>query len=147
MLLLKLAFLNIGRNIRRSFITVLAVAVGLAALIFLWGFNDGTNEQMRENVIKLSTGHVQIHAKNFEESFAPELVIPDRAGVLNKVKALPQTVAVTERVKCEALIGTSEHSRGVILIGIDPEKEKLVTDLEKFISEENFLNRPAIEKS
>ena len=139
MLLLKLAFLNIGRNSRRSWITILAVAVGLAALIFLWGFSDGINEQMRENVIKLFTGHIQIHAKDFEKSFAPELVIPDRASVLDKVKTLPQTVAVTERVKCEALVGTSERSRGVLLVGIHPEQEKLVTDLEKFISNGEFL--------
>src|SRR3989338_8000970 len=104
MLLLKLAFLNIGRNPRRSAITVLAVGVRLAALIFLWGFNDGTNEQMRENVIRLLTGHIQIHAADFERTLAPELTIPNHLSILDRIKSLPHVQATTERVKCEALI-------------------------------------------
>ncbi|HTL48010.1 MAG TPA: FtsX-like permease family protein [Verrucomicrobiae bacterium] len=139
MFLLKLAFLNIGRNPRRSMITVLAVGVGLAALIFLWAFSDGTNEQMRENVIRLFTGHVQVHAKDFGKRLSPELTIPDRAAVLEKIRSLPGVVAVTERVKCEALVGTSENSRGILLMGIDPEKEAAATDLENYVKKGEFL--------
>lgn len=139
MFLFKLAFLNIGRNPRRSVITVLAVGVGLAALIFLWGFSDGTNEQMRSNVIRLFTGHVQIHAAGFEKALSPELIIPEKNSILEKAAALPGFSAVTERAKCEALIGTSERSRGILLIGIDPVKEKSVTELEKYIKRGNYL--------
>src|SRR3990167_491587 len=117
MFLLKLAFLNIGRNPRRSAITVLAVGVGLAALIFLWGFSDGTNDQMRENVIRLLTGHVQIHAPQFEKTLSPELTIPNKAQVLEQLRALPHFQSASERIKCEALIGTSEKSRGVLMTG------------------------------
>jgi putative ABC transport system permease protein len=139
MLLLKLAFLNISRNPRRSAITILAVAVGLAALIFLWGFNDGTNEQMRENVIRLFTGHVQIHSAGFEKTLASELTLQDREKLLEQVKAQPETVAVAERVKVEALVGTSEKSRGVLLIGVDPQREKDVTELERYVTQGAFL--------
>ena len=139
MLLLKLAFLNIGRNPRRSIITVLAVGVGLAALIFLWGFSDGTNEQMRENVIRLLTGHVQIHAPEYKNSLAPELIITEREPLIQKLSTLPHFVALSERVKCEALIGTSEKSRGVILTGIDPTRETKVTELQKYIQQGEFL--------
>jgi len=82
MFLFKLAFLNIGRNPRRSWITILAVSVGLAALIFLWGFKDGVIEQMRRNVIQLFTGHVQIQAAGFEDSLSPELTILNRKQIL-----------------------------------------------------------------
>ncbi|MBI4358223.1 MAG: ABC transporter permease [Candidatus Omnitrophica bacterium] len=136
---MKLAFLNIGRNPRRSAITVLAVGVGLAALIFLWGFSDGTNNQMRENVIRLLTGHVQIHAADFQKTLSAELIIPDRIPVLEKIKALPHVSSMTERAKCEALIGTSEKSRGILLTGIDPTSEILVTDLKNYIKEGEFL--------
>jgi len=139
MFLLKLALLNIGRNPRRSLITILAVGVGLAALIFLWGFSDGTNEQMRENVIRLFTGHVQIHATGFNKSLAPENVIPERPEVLKKIRANPLVTGISERVKCEALIGTTENSRGILLMGIDPEQESEVTELGKYIREGEFL--------
>lgn len=141
MLLLKLAILNIGRNPRRSIITVLAVAVGLAALIFLWGFNDGTNEQMRENVIRLLTGHVQVHAAGFEQNMTVENYIPDRAEAIQKLKEKPEVVAVTERVKCEALVGTTEQSRGILLYGIDPDTERNVTQLADYVKQGAFLER------
>lgn len=140
MLLFKLAFLNIGRNRRRSIITVLAVGVGLAALIFLWGFSDGTSEQQRQNVIRLFTGHVQLHAVGFQSGFAPEKIIPDPQTVVQKIQSHPLAVAISERMKCEALIGTTENSRGVLLIGMDPEKEPAVTDLKKHILQGDFLS-------
>jgi len=139
MFLFKLAFLNIGRNPRRSVITILAVSVGLAALIFLWGFNDGTIEGMRENVIRLFTGHVQIHQQGFEEQLAPELFIENRQTVLEALGKDPDVVRVSERVKCEALVGTSENSRGVLLIGIDPREEPRVTELHTHIQTGDFL--------
>lgn len=140
MLLLKLAILNIGRNPRRSLITVLAISVGLAALIFLWGFADGTIDQQRENVIRLFTGHLQIHADKFEQLLSPELTLPERKRLLEWAHQQPDTVATTERVKCEALIGTSENSRGVLLIGIDPAREPLVTDIRDHVAEGEFFS-------
>ncbi len=140
MLLLKLAFLNIGRNPRRSVITILAVGVGLAALIFLWSFSDGTNEQMRENVIRLLTGHIQIHAPAYQNSLSPELTLENREALVKQLEASPHVLATSERVKCEALIGTSEKSRGVILTGIDPQREIKVTELKKYIKDGEFLS-------
>jgi len=139
MVLLKLAFRNISRNKRRSWITILSVGVGLGALIFLWSFGDGTNYQMRENVISLSTGHIQIHAKGFEKSLSPELLLPEHDPVLAKLQTLPEVLAKTERIRFEALIGTSEHSRGVLLVGIDPLHEPAVTRLEKFMVRGSYL--------
>ena len=139
MVLLKLAFRNISRNKRRSWITIMSVGVGLGALIFLWSFGDGTNYQMRENVIRLSTGHVQIHAKGFEKSLAPELLLPEKDALLASLREKPEVTASTERVRFEGLIGTSEHSRGILLIGIDPVSEPTVTHLGKFMLTGSYL--------
>ncbi|MCM8775301.1 MAG: ABC transporter permease [Candidatus Omnitrophica bacterium] len=140
MFLLKLAILNINRNPRRSFITVLAVAVGLAALIFLWGFSDGTIERQRDNVVRLFTGHVQIHTVGFEQSLSPELVLKDRLGIVEKIQSQPHVVTLTERVKAEALIGTSQNSRGVLMIGVDPLREPLVIEIREQVKEGHFLS-------
>lgn len=140
MLLLKLAILNIGRNRRRSLITVLGVGVGLAALIFLWAFMDGYQEQQRDNAIRSVTGHVQIHARDFNKKFSPELTLPNRSEILTQIRAAKNVLAVTERVKSQALIGTSENSRGAVLIGIDTERESEVTELKKFVKEGDFLS-------
>ena len=140
MFLLRMALLNIGRNRRRSVVTVLAVGVGLGTLIFLWGFCDGTTEDQRENAIRLFTGHIQIHAQGFDETLAPELSLPRREEILDKIKNRIPGITVTERVKSEALIGTSEKSRGVLLMGIDPLREPKVTDLQNHLEKGEFLS-------
>jgi ABC-type lipoprotein release transport system permease subunit len=128
-MLIRLAILNVCRNRRRSFITVLAVGVGLSAMVFLWAFMDGYQEEQRENAIGVFSGHVQINARGFHDTLSPELVLPDRAEVLSTVSALPGVVATTERIRAEALLGTASKSNGVLLLGIDPVREARVTKL------------------
>ncbi|NEI25222.1 ABC transporter permease, partial [Rhizobium leguminosarum] len=49
MMLLPLAVRNVLRNRRRSAITISSIAIGLAAMIFNWGFTAGMNREMVEN--------------------------------------------------------------------------------------------------
>jgi ABC-type lipoprotein release transport system permease subunit len=140
MMILKLALRNITRNPRRSLITVLAVGVGLAALIFLWAFMDGSQEQQRENAIRLFSGHIQIHAAGFEKKLAPELTLPHKTEILNHLRKIPGVISVGERVKTEALIGTSENSKGILLTGIDPDELSPVIELRPYVRAGEFLN-------
>lgn len=135
MLLLKLALLNIGRNPRRSLITILAISVGLASLIFLQAFMDGSKEQQRDNAINLITGHLQVHAKGFDRKMSAELTVKDSAKLIEKFRQMPEVVAVSDRIKAEILIGTTQNSRGILLLGIDPHRESQVTRIHEFIKE------------
>jgi ABC-type lipoprotein release transport system permease subunit len=139
MLILKLALRNVTRNKRRSLITILAVAVGLAALIFLFAFIDQTYEQQRENAIRLFTGHVQIYAQGFKKNLAPELTVPHKNEILNRLKQTSKVIGVGERIKTEALIGTSENSKGILLLGINPSDRPPATELEPHVKEGSFL--------
>ena len=140
MLLFRLALLNIGRNPKRSLITILAVAVGVAAIIFLWAFNDGTSDQMRNNVIHLFTGHIQIHAPGFDNALSPEMTLPQGEALAKKVLSSPHVRAASERVKMEALLGAGDKSRGLLLIGIDPRREPQVTKLQNHVIKGRFLS-------
>ena len=62
-----IAYRDLGRNRRRTILTLVAVALGLALLIFLSGYIAGVVEGSVQNSIRLRTGHVQIRAESFEE--------------------------------------------------------------------------------
>jgi ABC-type lipoprotein release transport system permease subunit len=141
MLLLKLAFLNIWRNPRRSILTILTVGAGLATLLFIWGFTDGTANGSRENIVRLYTGHIQIHAQGFITSLAPEMTIPQLDEIMASVRNQRQVVAVSPRVKCEVLMGSSANSHGLLLTGIDPVAEQKITDLSLYVAEGEFLEQ------
>ena len=77
MTFLRLAWRNVLRNTRRSTITITAIAIGLAALIFLWAFMDGVNDQMIENSTRYVSGHIQVHRAGYHEERTLDLLLAD----------------------------------------------------------------------
>ncbi|WP_273886361.1 hypothetical protein, partial [Serratia liquefaciens] len=65
MMLLPLAVRNVLRNRRRSAITISSIAIGLAAMIFNWGFTAGMNREMVENTTRYFAGDAQVHLKGY----------------------------------------------------------------------------------
>src|SRR3990167_191864 len=55
LLFIRMAWRNIGRNPRRSLITIATISLGLAVLILVKGLGDGFHEQMIENSIRIYT--------------------------------------------------------------------------------------------
>ncbi|MBI4597679.1 MAG: ABC transporter permease [Candidatus Omnitrophica bacterium] len=137
---LKMAFVNIWRNARRSLITILAIEVGLGGLIFLWGYKDGAAAGMLENATSLFTGHVQVHALGFDKTMSPGLTITDPVRLIQDIQGHPEVIGIARRVKCGVMIGTSEHSKGAMLLGIDPQQEVNVTRVKSLITRGVFLS-------
>ena len=60
-----IAFRDLGRNRRRTGLTMLAIVFGMAVLIMLSGFTAGIYDSMISFSILLQSGHVQIRSENF----------------------------------------------------------------------------------
>ncbi len=129
MTLAQLAWRNIGRNARRSLITLASIASGLAALIFMWAFIDGANEQMVDNTTRYFSGHVQVHAMGYHDDPSLDRTIPDLASVLDTIGQRNDVAAAAPRFEGQALVALGEKSRGVFLAGVDPEVERDVSAL------------------
>src|SRR5205823_8023349 len=76
MLLATIAWRNLWRNPRRTLLTALALGLGLALLLIAVGLNDGRNEQMIANGVRLGSGHVVVQAKGYQETRSQELLLP-----------------------------------------------------------------------
>ena len=63
--LFNISFSNILRNLRRSLITIFSIVIGIIALLFLWGFNDGQYNNAIENFPLRYIGSFQIHKEGF----------------------------------------------------------------------------------
>jgi ABC-type lipoprotein release transport system permease subunit len=63
----RIAVRDVGRNKRRSGLTLIAVALGLALVIALHGLEMGAMEGSVENNIRVQSGHVQVRAESYEE--------------------------------------------------------------------------------
>ena len=63
--LLQLAWRNLWRNPRRTFITMAAIALGYAMLLFVACLMAGLRWQMIENGTRLGLSQIQVHAPGY----------------------------------------------------------------------------------
>ena len=125
--LVRLAWRNVRRNRRRSIITILSIALGLAALTFLWGFIDGMNGQMVENTTRYLAGDVQVHERGYHDAPGLDLAIAQAPPVVQAVARDPEIAAASVRMEGKALASNGDRSKGVLLVGISPGEETRVT--------------------
>lgn len=136
----KLAWRNVFRNTRRSFLTVAAIAIGLTALSFLWSFIEGVNDQMVENSTRYLAGHIQIHRSGYHDNQTLDLIMDDAQPVRAAFAGNPHVVAVTERLEGMALVSIGDKSRGMMVIGVDPQQEIRVTTLHKTLISGSYFS-------
>jgi len=137
-----LAWRNLWRNYRRTLIMLLAITVGVWAMIFMTALLRGMVDNMVRTGISVLPGHVQIHAKAYRDdpSVSHSLSVPAKAllEVLNGV----QVTAWTGRVKVPAMISSEQDNRGITLLGIDPGGEMALGFDSTDVIEGRFLEGP-----
>jgi ABC-type lipoprotein release transport system permease subunit len=119
-----IAYRDLGRNRRRSFFSLIAVALGLGLLILMNGYLAGMTEETIQNSIRLQTGHVQVRAASYEEEKLPlkwEDLIADPEIIAANAAALPQVKAAAPVLWATGILNTREDSVGLRLYGIQPD--------------------------
>jgi putative ABC transport system permease protein len=139
MLFFSMAWRNIWRNRRRSLLTVMAIALGLAFNIFMRGIGDGFHEQMVDNSVRAEIGHIQIHRAGYRDD--PELnkTLPDPEKITQAIRSLPDVRGYSLRVLGGGLASTADNSSGVEILGIDPAQERTVTSIQNAIVQGKYL--------
>jgi ABC-type lipoprotein release transport system permease subunit len=117
-----IAYRDLGRNRRRSALSLLAVALGLALLMVMNGFIAGIMEDSLQNSIRLRTGHVQLRASTYEEetlSLQAKDLLADPDGVAARARALPEVQAAAPVIWASGILDTLDDSAGLQVYGID----------------------------
>jgi len=117
-----LASRDLGRNRRRSILTLLAVALGLALLMVMNGYIAGVTEDTLQNSIRLRTGHVQIRASSYEEdelSLQAKDLLANPDELTARVSALSEVKAAAPVLWANGILETLDDSAGLQIYGID----------------------------
>ncbi len=140
MLFLSMAWRNVWRNRRRSLLTIVAIALGLAFNIFMRAIGDGFHEQMVDNSVRSHIGHLQIHRAGYHEDPGLNKTLPSPDEVRRAIETLPGVRGYSLRVLGDGLASTAENSAGVAVVGIDPRQENSVTTIERGVVEGKYLD-------
>jgi putative ABC transport system permease protein len=135
----KMAWRNIWRNPRRTILTVGAITFATVLLVFMLSFQFGSYETMINTSVKISTGHLQVQAEKYQEKKSIRFVIPDPRAIAAIVDQIPEVAAYTFRGQAFALISSKDRTYGVVVTGIDPQKEATVSRIKKLVQAGNYL--------
>jgi len=134
----RIAIRDLGRNKRRSALTLIAVAMGLALLIALHSFEMGAMQGSIENNIRVQSGHVQVRGGSYDEdkvSLEWEDLLEDPLGLAAQAQTLAEVRAAAPVLWAGGILGTVEDSVGVRVFGIDPPSEMAAPFREGLVGE------------
>ncbi len=137
----KMAWRNIWRHPRRTILTICAIAFASAILVFMLSFQFGSYETMINSSVKIFAGHLQVQAQDYETKKDMRLVVPDPAAVGRILDDAPGVDAYTYRGKAFSMISSQERTYGVMVVGIDPEREARVSTLKKAVRQGSYLSQ------
>lgn len=117
-----------GRSGRRngfisfiSAISVLGIALGVAALIIVLSVMNGFQKEVRDRMLSV-VAHVEVMD-------ATGSALPDWKATAARASEDPRVVGAAPFVVAQALLGRGDDLRGAVVRGIDPAEEPKVTDL------------------
>jgi len=127
-LILGWRYTRAGRATRRngfisfiSGVSMLGIALGVAALIIVLSVMNGFQKEVRDRMLSV-VSHIEIFAPN-------GAALPDVALTLSQVRAHPQVVGAAPFIATQALLARGEDMKGTMVRGIEPSLEPEVTDL------------------
>ena len=117
-----------GRATRRngfisfiSGVSMLGIALGVAALIIVLSVMNGFQKEVRDRMLSV-VSHIEI--------FSPQsTALPDVARTLAEARQNPNVIGAAPFVGAQALLARGEDMKGTLVRGIDPALEGAVTDL------------------
>ncbi len=106
-----------------TFVSVAGITLGVAALIGTLGIMTGFKEDLQAKILG-TTSHIVIHERTREN-------MADYGTLVKRVEEVPHVLAATPFVYRQVLLTSQSAVQGIILRGIDPQRERRVTDLAK----------------
>ena len=119
----RIAIRDVIRNKRRSGLTLIAIALGLALVIALHSFEIGAMEGSIDNNIRIQSAHIQVRSESYDEdkvSLKWEDLLENPQDVVAQAMSLEEVQSAAPVLWAGGILTTVEDSTGVRVIGIEP---------------------------
>ena len=136
--LVRLAWKNIWRNRRRTIITLAAIAFSIMLVQALHNLSFGVYAGMVDSGVRADTGHIAVYRNNYLESRDEILHFRD-GSLIDDISQIDGVEQVLPRLYIPALAQSSRESRGVLLIGVDPDRERQVNPFLKTLPADGMI--------
>lgn len=138
-ILYKVAWRNLWRNRRRTFVLLLSVATGVFCFLGSVTFMDGFAVRMIQSTIQQQGGHILIAREGFNKNPTVQSRITDTEDIASVLNAWPDA-RYLEVIQAVGMASTAEQASGVTILGVDPDAESSVDIVSSAMIEGRFLD-------
>jgi ABC-type lipoprotein release transport system permease subunit len=132
------AWRSLWRNRRRTLITLAAIALSIMLVQAFHNLSVGVYARMVEDGVRAGSGHLAIYRQGYLEGREEALSFPP-GDLIEQVQNLAGVTQALPRLYLPALAQSSYDSRGILLIGVDPERERSVNPFLKELAADDML--------
>lgn len=138
-----MAWRNIWRNRRRTFLTLFGIAFGVMLAVIFTGIGDASYGSMIDKAALMGSGHVTVQHPGYQELPSAKKTVLRTESLVERARAVPEVAASTVRINGAVMLATATESAGASFMGVDPETETPQTlQLIDSITEGAFFESP-----
>jgi ABC-type lipoprotein release transport system permease subunit len=136
---LRMAWRNLWRHKRRTWLTVGAMVFSNLILVFSISLQLGSYQMMIDNTLKSYTGHMQIQREGYNDEPKMRSSIDAIVPLANEVRKQLGSDTVAARGVAFAMTSSEERSYGLQIVGVEPEYEPKVSTLPGLINKGRYF--------
>lgn len=138
-LIFRISWRSIWRNRRRTWITVSAIAFGLALAVFFIAFGDGVYNQLIDDATRMQGGHFTLEHPDYREAPAVDLFVGGVSGLRERLEGLDGVLGTKALVLGQGVARSGHGAVGVSVMGVEPALEAASSPLAGGIVSGSYL--------
>jgi putative ABC transport system permease protein len=138
-LVLRLAWRNLWRQPRRTWLTTGAMIFSNVLLVFMISLQFGMYGVMIDNTLQTFTGHLQVQAPGYKDDQKMRQVVENVRPLAATIRTELGNQRVAARSTAFALASSEDRSYGIAIVGVEPDFEPLVSTVPGLVSNGRYL--------
>ena len=138
----RLAWRNIWRQKRRTWLTALAMIFSNILLVFMISLQFGSYEMMINNTLSMFSGQVQVQSEGYQDGQKMRQAVDDIRVLASAIREQFPLASVTARANAFVLVSSNDRSFGTQIVGVEPAHEPAVSTLPGLLTEGRYLDDP-----
>lgn len=137
-----LAWRNLWRNRRRTWLTCGGIAFAVWLLVFALSMQSGTFEIMIDNGARLALGHIQIQHSQYQDDPRLEYTLSGSDALVSRIDAMSGVELAVPRVQGFALTSFGDRSFGAQIMGVRADLAPAWSSLPGMASSGRYIQGP-----
>ena len=138
-LVLRLAWRNLWRHPRRTWLTAGAMMFSNVLLVFMISLQFGMYGLMIDNTLQAFTGHLQVQAPGYIDDQKMRKTVANVIPLANSLRSELDSRHIAARGTAFSLISSEERSYGTAVFGVEPAFEPNVSTIPGLVTKGRYL--------